>query len=524
MSQETFQFVVNISGGCLILVQTVCFFVLWRIFYSEHNDTQIQFTALQRHRTVTKSSHCGQSAAPGCSVTGFAEAGILIVLNLLIGFWPGISSGIRYLVSAALILAGVFVRYRKYLEKAVFVLLMFYNFHGLSFLIANSIYQYGTDFLFHQMEPSSKEYLSEIYLSSAWCQWLLVIVYGLIFLAMVGILQKIVTGAWEMNWQDAVFLSSLNGAGILLARTVMDLSVVKMEQGMFLLFDEKKDMLWKVPLIALLLYLGELSAIYIFQKYGKLQRERQKHFMEEQQMKLLRQRLEEAEDFYGSIRRARHEMKNHMANLKGLAAGGNYQAAEQYVKKLEETMGTLEYQFATGNPVTDVVINDKYRKAVVFGIDFRVNFHYGPKDGVSVFDLGILLGNLLDNAIEACQRMKEGRRFIRLNLRRKNHFLLIEVENSFDGILRWEEGSPVPATRKKESLTGKKCSQRPGNAPAAAKQDGNCLWMEHGIGLTNVKEIAERYLGVMEMKINGNVFQVVVMLQQSDERSDGSSQ
>ena len=61
---------------------------------------------------------------------------------------------------------------------------------------------------------------------------------------------------------------------------------------------------------------GEISAIYIYQNYRKLQKERQKHFVEEQQVKAMKQRLEEAENFYGSIRRVRHEMKNHMTNIK----------------------------------------------------------------------------------------------------------------------------------------------------------------------------------------------------------------
>ena len=91
-----------------------------------------------------------------------------------------------------------------------------------------------------------------------------------------------------------------------------------------------------------------------------------------------------------------------MANLKGLVAGENYQTAERYMEKLEETMETLDYQFATGNPVTDVVINDKYRKGKALGIDFQVQFCYEAGDGISVFDMGILLNNLLDNAMEAC--------------------------------------------------------------------------------------------------------------------------
>ena len=210
-------------------------------------------------------------------------------------------------------------------------------------------------------------------------------------------------------------------------------------------------------------------------------------------MKALQRRLKEAEDFYGSIRKARHEMKNHMANLKGLVAGENYQTAERYMEKLEETMETLDYQFATGNPVTDVVINDKYRKGKALGIDFQVQFCYEAGDGISVFDMGILLNNLLDNAMEACEKLEQSQRYIRLALKRKDHFLLLEVENSFDGVIKWEQGSPVPASRKEKE-------------PGA--------WMEHGIGLKNVKEIAERYLGVMDIKINGNIFRITVMLQE----------
>lgn len=77
----------------------------------------------------------------------------------------------------------------------------------------------------------------------------------------------------------------------------------------FLLYDDKQEMLWKLPIIAVLIYVGEISAIYIYQNYRKLQKERQKHFVEEQQVKAMKQRLEEAENFYGSIRRVRHEMK-----------------------------------------------------------------------------------------------------------------------------------------------------------------------------------------------------------------------
>ena len=82
-------------------------------------------------------------------------------------------------------------------------------------------------------------------------------------------------------------------------------------------------MVWKIPMIAVLLSAGEISAVCIFQKNKELQGERERHFAEEQQVKAMKRRLEEAENFYGSIRKVRHEMKSHMANIKGLVAGKN---------------------------------------------------------------------------------------------------------------------------------------------------------------------------------------------------------
>lgn len=463
MSQEELERMVNMTGICHVILQVLFFAMIWEIFYPERERKRL------------------------------AGLGVLLGMNLLMYFGPGMDSWYRYPLSAALILGYAWIYCQKHLEKALFVLLLFYNFHALSFLIANSIHQWGTEWMLQRLDPGSEVYMLQIYESTAWGQKLMLASYGFVFLVMVLILGKIVKRPWDMSWQDVVFLSFPNAAGGMLARMVLDISMVKMEQGMFLLFDEKRDMVWKVPLVAIFLYMGEMSAIYIFQQYEKLQQERQKHFVEEQQMKALQRRLKEAEDFYGSIRKARHEMKNHMANLKGLVAGENYQTAERYMEKLEETMETLDYQFATGNPVTDVVINDKYRKGKALGIDFQVQFCYEAGDGISVFDMGILLNNLLDNAMEACEKLEQSQRYIRLALKRKDHFLLLEVENSFDGVIKWEQGSPVPASRKEKE-------------PGA--------WMEHGIGLKNVKEIAERYLGVMDIKIKGNIFRITVMLQE----------
>lgn len=115
-----------------------------------------------------------------------------------------------------------------------------------------------------------------------------------------------------------------------------------------------------------------------------------------------------------------------------------------------------------------------------------------------MFDMGIILNNLLDNAIEACEKLETGKGFIRLSMKRKKQFLLIDVENSFDGAVPMQMGGGfIPSTTKQNSLPS--------------------IITEHGIGLENVRDVAERYFGGVNIKAKGDVFHVTVMLQQQKE-------
>lgn len=468
MSLAEYELFNNLWGTYLALLQVILFLAIWDFFYRPRWEKKL-----------------------------VAAAGIFAAVNVCLKLYPAVPSGVRYLVSAVIVLGYCWIRYARHLEKAVFVLLLFYNFHGMGVLISDGIYQYVTDIMLNGLDVQDADYMLQVYRNIAIGQSLEIFVYTLAFLLMAGTVKKVVKNSFAMNWYDTVFLSVLNIVGSMFVWMVVDISVVPIDQEVFLLFSERREMVWKIPMIAVLICIGEISAIYIFRKYKELQGEREKHFVEEQQMKAMKRRLEDAENFYGSVRKVRHEMKNHMANIKGLVAGEKYGEVENYIEKLDETIQELDYKFSTGNAVTDVIVNDKYQRAVKSGIDFRAAFEYRESDTISAFDMGIVLNNLLDNAIEACERQEQTERRIRLSMKRKNHFMLIEVENSFDGVLKWKDEDVLPVTVKQSSLPE--------------------LLMEHGIGLKNVKDVADRYLGYMDIKADGNVFKVTVMLQQKEQ-------
>lgn len=462
MSQSGFEIVNKILDMWKIAIQAVMFLVLWSAVFS-----------------VKKGKRDGIAAV------------LFLFANIGLGLLP-CAAWIRYAVLAFIVLGYSGVNYKKQIGKAVFVMLGFYNLHCLSFLISNSIYIKITDMMMKDLDVLSGNYQQQVYRCISVGMALSVLFYTALFMAMTVILHRIIKGVAVMAWQDVLLLSVLNFVGSMIASVVSGLQVVRVDRVAFVLFDEKPDLLWKVPMIAVFIFAGEAVLIYFWQRYRILLAERQKHFVEEQQVKAMKKRLEEAENFYGSIRKVRHEMKNHMANIKGLAEIGQYGEIEEYVQRMDETMQELEYRYVTGNAVTDVIINDKWRRAEKAGIRFEADFQYGGE--IPVFDLGIILNNLLDNAIEACEKLEPGKGFIHLALKRRKQFLLLEVENSFDGIVPIREESSLPVTTKQSALP--------------------VIITEHGIGLQNVRDVAERYFGGVKIKVKGDVFHVTVMLQQ----------
>ena len=312
MSQPAFEIVNSILDIWKIAVQAIMFLVLWTAAFREKKGKR----------------------------DGIAAA-LFILVNIGIGFLP-CAGWMRYSVSAFAIMGYAGIRYKKQIGKAVFVMLAFYNLHCLGYLMASSIYRKIVDEMLKSLDMMQDSYLQEMYRCMAIGMFCLVFSYLILLVTMMLILYRLMKDVTIMAWQDVILLSILNFVGSMIANVVNGLLIVRIDIDAFVLFDEKPDLLWKIPMIAVLIFAGEAALIYFWQRYHILLGERQKHFVEEQQVKAMKKRLEEAENFYGNIRKVRHEMKNHMANIKGMAGAGEYGEIGDYIRRMDETMQELE--------------------------------------------------------------------------------------------------------------------------------------------------------------------------------------
>ena len=160
-------------------------------------------------------------------------------------------------------------------------------------------------------------------------------------------------------------------------------------------------------------------------------------------------------------------------------------------------------RFRTGNTVADTLLNMKYHEAVRLVPDLEMDADklvFPSVLKIHSYDIGIILGNAVDNAIEACRKLKEKEpgadAFIRFASLQKGNLLILKVENSFDGKLTQKPQAEFPITDKPDKEN-------------------------HGMGLRNIKNTVEKYQGTMDFKVRNRVFILSMMMKNEGGKEDG---
>ena len=184
------------------------------------------------------------------------------------------------------------------------------------------------------------------------------------------------------------------------------------------------------------------------------------------------------------MRQARHDLRHHLAVLQGHLQNQDYAGLEHYLNQYQKSVEVLEEGPFCSNCAADAVIRYYVGQARANQIEISVSVQIPQDIAVSDSDFGILFGNLLENAVEACMRQVEGARFISLKagvVGKKS--IAITVENSFNGILN-----------------------RSGTTFLSSKRSGE------GIGVASVRSVAEKYHGIASFEEKDGIFSASVLL------------
>lgn len=186
---------------------------------------------------------------------------------------------------------------------------------------------------------------------------------------------------------------------------------------------------------------------------------------------------------YANMRQMRHDIANHICTIHAMLENGERDEAEKYVSELEETTAVRSILSDCQNTAVDAFMRERTEELTQQGIALCADIHLPAYCFVSDVDLITALGNLLDNAADACKQASEPR--ITLKVELADGFLHIESENPCD--------------------------------PSGSKKERRISYMERGTGSIILKSLAEKYNGSYSSRINDGIYNNILVLKESAE-------
>jgi sensor histidine kinase YesM len=229
----------------------------------------------------------------------------------------------------------------------------------------------------------------------------------------------------------------------------------------------------------------------IFEVYERMGRDaelREQKRLYVQQLELCRQQAEERENLYLEIRRIRHDLKKHLSGLLGMIQTGQINDAEKYIMQLLDVSSSdrPEEVSHSGNIIIDSLINNAYALALKDNIHFNINVMVPATIPFENGHLAIILGNLMENALEASKELPENKRFISLDVSYTKEVFQLCIKNSYQ-------------KRRKKDIIGHYLTTK-----------GDSIY--HGLGLSSINHAIANYQGQMEIVDENYEFQVTVVM------------
>lgn len=190
---------------------------------------------------------------------------------------------------------------------------------------------------------------------------------------------------------------------------------------------------------------------------------------------------EQINEYKHTVRKIYHDLKNHLLIAEAIK---DEKTGEEYQKSLAEYFDGIFTRVHTGNEILDILIEKKLKLCQEKGIMFEANIDFRKGDFINLVDVCVIFGNIIDNAVEACERISDKEKKIDLFANRYEEFVVIRIKNPTDRIME----------KSGKLITQKKDQQR------------------HGLGLIALKDSLNKYDGSFHYDVVNNEFTMTIMI------------
>jgi len=185
---------------------------------------------------------------------------------------------------------------------------------------------------------------------------------------------------------------------------------------------------------------------------------------------------------YDALRIMKHDYKFHLNTALDMLQSGDLEKGKDYLNGLHKQFEDKELPNFCGNVVINSLVSDYAGKCEELNIEFNVTISIPPEFTVPNYEMCIVLGNLLENALEACRKLENNRQ-IKLVLKPKGEQLILMVRNTFNGEIVLD-----------------------GDKIVSTKKDDNS-----GIGLESVMAVVDRFGEMFRINYDNEFFSVFVL-------------
>lgn len=236
------------------------------------------------------------------------------------------------------------------------------------------------------------------------------------------------------------------------------------------------------PIVSILAIIGSLGLIissfvvlFLYERFAIQAESANREQQYEQQLKSQSKHLDEILVMQNQLKGFRHDIKNHWVALSGYFSNGDCEGGKRYIEQISGTLNDNETT-DTGNIALDAILSTKKALAEEKGIQFEATIQIPEQIPVDAADICIIFGNSLDNAIEACEKIKSDKKYIKLSVIYEDNTILCKVVNTVES---------------KHKITLK-----------TTKKDKS----NHGFGFDNIKQSLSKYNHLMKIDQNDNEF------------------
>ncbi len=210
---------------------------------------------------------------------------------------------------------------------------------------------------------------------------------------------------------------------------------------------------------------------------------------EQQLRRQLKDQYELSKENIEIINEKSHDLKHQIGLLRGLAGS---QEQEALIKSLEEEAIIYDLILQTDNEAINVIFTEKGLLCKKYGIQWTCMLNGASFDFMKTVDIYSLFGNALDNAIEACRKLRDAnKKVISVTSRNQSGMLIVEIVNYYEGTLKSQNGKFI-----------------------TSKGD----YQNHGFGLSSMRRTVESYGGQMEIITTNNIFRLLMLFPVEDKK------